>query len=43
MSQRGGRYYAIHTGNEVYSTQALQELKIEQLSSAFRRSQTAKC
>jgi hypothetical protein len=20
MSQRGGRYYAIHTGNEVYST-----------------------
>jgi hypothetical protein len=31
MSQRGGRYEAIHTGNEVYSTQALQELKIEQL------------
>jgi hypothetical protein len=31
MSQRGGRYYAIYTGNEVYSTQALQELKIEQL------------
>ncbi len=31
MSERGGRYYAIHTGNEVYSTQALQELKIEQL------------
>jgi hypothetical protein len=31
MSERGGRYYAIHTGHEVYSTQALQELKIEQL------------
>jgi hypothetical protein len=31
MPERGGRYEAIHTGNEVYSTQALQELKIEQL------------
>ena len=28
MPERGGRYYAIHTGTEVY---ALQELKIEQL------------
>ena len=31
MSERGGRYEAIYTGNEVYSTQALQELKIVQL------------
>ncbi|HEY9673149.1 MAG TPA: hypothetical protein V6D11_17025 [Waterburya sp.] len=31
MSERGGRYEAIYTGNEVYSTQALQQLKIEQL------------
>jgi cell division protein FtsB len=31
MSERGGRYEGIYTGNEVYSTQALQQLKIEQL------------
>lgn len=31
MPERGGRYYTIHTGNEVYFTQVLQKLKIEQL------------
>jgi hypothetical protein len=35
MPERGGRYEAIHTGNEVYSTQALQELKIERLEQEF--------
>jgi hypothetical protein len=31
MPERGGRYYAINAESEAYSTQALQELKIEQL------------
>ncbi len=31
MAERGGQDYAVRTGNEVHSTQALQQLKIEQL------------
>ncbi len=31
MAERGGRDYAVHSGSEIHSTQALQKLKIEQL------------
>ncbi len=31
MAERGGRDCAVHSSSEVHSTQALQQLKIEQL------------
>lgn len=31
MAERGGRYYAVRTEPETYSTQAIQELRIQQL------------
>jgi hypothetical protein len=43
MPERGGRYYAVRTDAKTYLTQAIQELRITQLSSGNRCSQTAKC
>ncbi len=43
MSQRGGRYYAIHTGNEVYSTLFTPRTENRTARTGNRRSQTAKC
>jgi hypothetical protein len=31
MAERGGRYYAVRTEPQAYSTQAIQELRIQQL------------
>ena len=31
MAERGGRYYAVHTEPQAYSTQTIQELRIQQL------------
>jgi hypothetical protein len=31
MAERGGRYYAVRTEPQAYSTQTIQEIKIQQL------------